>query len=29
MNRDILAVWQNTESPGTVLIGPGASLVIC
>ena len=27
MNRDILAVWQNTESPGTVLIGPGLLLL--
>ena len=27
MNRDILTVWQNTESPGTVLIGPGLLLL--
>ena len=27
MNRDILAVWQNTESPGPVLIGPGLLLL--
>ena len=27
MNRDILTVWQNTESPGTALIGPGLLLL--
>lgn len=27
MNRDILTVWQDTKSPGTVLIGPGLLLL--